>query len=126
MNNNIEISAGGRQFLVAVNKPESDAATQAAKLLQQTIDSVTQQQLGMGSAANELMLAGMKLADELLELQASLEKNTEFRIDSSQTSHFDEDTLKSLEKSAIKAEAIADKLEEMLKVNDGEDKKEAL
>lgn len=125
MNNNVEISAGGRQFLVAVNKSESEAAAEAAELLQRTIDSITKQKLGMGSAANELILAGMKLADELLELKKRQEKNTKFLKDSGQESRFNKDALKSLQKSAIKAEAVADKLEEMLKV-DGREDKEAL
>ena len=107
----IKVVVAGCHYSVAVDMSEGDAAGRAAKLLQQTLNRINERKLGNGLATDELLLAGILLADQLIAAKDRHEADlkaasTEANINARQ--------LKALEESTRQAEAIADKLETLL------------
>lgn len=107
----IEIVVAGRHYSVAVDLSEGDAASRAAKLLQQTINRVNERKLGNGLATDELLLAGILLADQLI---AARDRHAAEIKALREEANINARRLKALEESTRQAEAIADKLETLL------------
>ncbi len=107
----IEIVVAGRHYSVAVDLSEGDAASRAAKLLQQTLNRVNERKLGNGLATDELLLAGILLADQLI---AARDRHAAEMRASREEANINARQLKVLEESTRQAEAIADKLETLL------------
>ena len=107
----IEIVVAGRHYSVAVDLSEGDAASRAAKLLQQTLNRVNEKKLGNGLATDELLLAGILLADQLIALR---DRHAAEIKALREEANINARRLKALEESTRQAEAIADRLETLL------------
>ena len=120
-------------YSVAVDILELEAAAAAAEVLQAALDEVDNDQLSKGSAVNELLLAGIKVADQLVDLTKQL-KAAKREIHSLKSGNGqaaaemhppDAELLQSLERFARRTESLADRLEELLTEED-EEPREAL
>ena len=72
----LEISIGGRIFLVACNNEEQEKVKEAAALINEEADSI-QSQLGRLPEAKMLLLSALMIADRLVDLEAGSRVNNE-------------------------------------------------
>ncbi len=120
----VRIMVHGRAYQVAVDEQEMTSARAAAELLQAELSGLKSTPNSPVSAANDLVLSGMKIADKLLDLKQEL-KTTNDEISRLRTEVerkppvvrvpvADQVVLHSLENFARRTEALAERLDEVL------------
>lgn len=118
---NLEVKVGKRALLFSVDDSEIEAASLAARVLQETIDEINSDKEFTGSTTSELLIAGISIAGRVVELNGLL-KDKENQIQklmkkNNQSSKGDEKSvenqklLNSLEKLADQATTLANQLE---------------
>ncbi len=115
---------------MAVDNLEVEAASRAAEVLQAALDEVKNAQNSQGSATNELLLAGLKVADQLVEAAkrpgavnseaGNIKEGSGDSAARDNNKRADPQLLESLENFARMTENLADRLEEMLTSEKGQ------
>ena len=125
----IQIKVGERILTVAVDSSEEESAAAAAELLQLAVDDVTKNNPSSGPVSDYLLLAGMRVADQLAE--ANVESATALNVSSGTENSLnppaesptgqtdDEEVLRSLERIARRVERFADQLENVMAIERG-------
>ena len=120
----VRITVHGRGYQVAVDEQEMNSAQAAAELMQSELDGLQTTPGAQVSSSNDLVIAGMKIADQLLDLKAKLRtaKDEATRLKAEverkppvvEVPVADQEVTQSLEEFARRSEALADRLDELL------------